>query len=149
MGTVINIDGILELLPHRYPFLMVDRVEIIEHGKKATGYKNVTMNEPYFQGHFPDNPIMPGVMMLEAMAQVGGVLVFDTVENPKNKLILFAAMDSIKFRNPVRPGDVFRMEIEVIKFSGKIGKIQSKGYVGDKLAVEAIQTCVVVEKDDK
>ncbi len=142
----LDIEKIMELLPHRYPFLLVDRVEIKEPKKIAIGYKNVTINEPFFQGHFPGVPVMPGVLILEAMAQVGGVLIFDYLDGAKDKLVLFAGMDKVKFRSPVRPGDVLRTEVNILRFAGKIGKMEAKAYVGDKLVTEAVQTSMVVDK---
>jgi beta-hydroxyacyl-ACP dehydratase FabZ len=147
MNRTIDIGRIMNLLPHRYPFLLVDRVEIVEEGKKAVGYKNVTINEHFFQGHFPGNPIMPGVLILEAMAQVGAVVLYDSVPDIENKLVYFMGMDKIKFRGPVLPGDVLRMEVDITRFQGKVGRLEAKAYVGDKLVTEAVQTSMVVDKD--
>ena len=148
MNKTIDIIGIQKLLPHRYPFLLVDKIEIIDPEKVAVGYKNVTANEPFFQGHFPGNPIMPGVLILEAMAQTAGVMLFNKIGSSDNKLILFAGMDKVKFRNPVVPGDVLRMEVDIVRFRGKIGKVESKAYVGDTLVAEAVQTSVVIDKEE-
>jgi beta-hydroxyacyl-ACP dehydratase FabZ len=147
MNRTIDIGRIMNLLPHRYPFLLVDRVEIVEEGKKAVGYKNVTINEHFFQGHFPGNPIMPGVLILEAMAQVGAVILFDSVPDIENKLVYFMGMDKIKFRGPVLPGDVLRMEVDITRFQGKVGRLEAKAYVGDKLVTEAVQTSMVIDKE--
>lgn len=147
MTRMINIDQIIKMLPHRYPFLLVDRVEIIEKGKIAIGYKNVTINEPFFQGHFPGAPVMPGVLILEAMAQVGAVILFDAVPDIHDKLVYFAAMNDIKFRNPVLPGDILKMDVEVVRFQGKVGKLVAKAFVGDKLAAEAVQTSMIMDKE--
>lgn len=149
MKEVLNIKDIMNLIPHRYPFLLVDKVEVNTEERKAIGYKNVTINEPFFVGHFPGEPIMPGVLILEALAQTGGILIFNEMkaQGLENKLILFAGMDKVKFRNPVVPGDVLRLEIDVLRFQGKIGKQQCKAYVGDKLVAEAIQTSMVVDKE--
>jgi beta-hydroxyacyl-ACP dehydratase FabZ len=125
----------------------VDRVEIVEEGKKAVGYKNVTINEHFFQGHFPGNPIMPGVLILEAMAQVGAVVLYDSVPDIENKLVYFMGMDKIKFRGPVLPGDVLRMEVDITRFQGKVGRLEAKAYVGDKLVTEAVQTSMVIDKE--
>ena len=107
----IEIGEILEYLPHRYPFLLIDRVVEFESGHRIVGLKNVTMNEPFFQGHFPDHPIMPGVLILEAMAQAGGLLLMDTVEDPKDKLVYFMSADKVKWRKPVVPGDQLMFEV--------------------------------------
>jgi 3-hydroxyacyl-[acyl-carrier-protein] dehydratase len=147
MNRTIDIGRIMNLLPHRYPFLLVDRVEIVEEGKKAVGFKNVTINEHFFQGHFPGNPIMPGVLILEAMAQVGAVILFDSVPDIENKLVYFMGMDKIKFRGPVLPGDVLRMEVDITRFQGKVGRLEAKAYVGDKLVTEAVQTSMVIDKE--
>jgi beta-hydroxyacyl-ACP dehydratase FabZ len=147
MNRTIDIGRIMNLLPHRYPFLLVDRVEIVEEGKKAVGYKNVTINEHFFQGHFPGNPIMPGVLILEAMAQVGAVVLYDSVPDIENKLVYFMGMDKIKFRGPVLPGDVLRMEVDITRFQGKVGRLEAKAYVGDKLVTEAVQTSMVIDKE--
>jgi len=149
MNRMVGIDQIFKLLPHRYPFLLVDKVEIIEEGKKAVGYKNVTINEPFFQGHFPGAPVMPGVLILEAIAQVGAVLLYSAIPENSKKLVYFMGMDEVKFRNPVLPGDVLRMEVEITRFQGKVGKMEGKAYVGDKLAAQAIQTSMVVDKEKK
>jgi len=148
MNKTIDIIGIQKLLPHRYPFLLVDKVEIIDPEEKGIGYKNVTANEPFFQGHSPGNPIMPGVLILEAMAQTAGVLLFNKIGSSDDKLILFAGMDKVKFRNPVVPGDVLRMEVDLVRFRGKIGKVESKAYVGDTLVAEAVQTSVIIDKEE-
>jgi 3-hydroxyacyl-[acyl-carrier-protein] dehydratase len=149
MSRTIDINQIMNLLPHRYPFLLVDRVEIVEEGKKAVGYKNVTINEQFFQGHFPGNPIMPGVLILEAMAQVGAVILFDSIPEIEKKLVYFLGMDKIKFRGPVLPGDVLRMEVDITRFQGKVGRLEAKAFVGDKLVTEAVQTSMVVDRDRK
>jgi 3-hydroxyacyl-[acyl-carrier-protein] dehydratase len=149
MKGTVGIDQIFKLLPHRYPFLLVDKVEIIEEGKKAIGYKNVTINEPFFQGHFPGNPVMPGVLILEAIAQVGAVILFSSIPEASKKLVYFMGMDDVKFRNPVFPGDVLRMEVEITRFQGKVGRMEAKAFVGDKLAAQAIQTSMVVDKERK
>ena len=139
----MNIDEIKEYLPHRYPFLLVDKiVEVSE--EKIVGYKNVTVNEPFFQGHFPQYPIMPGVLLVEALAQCGGAGLMK-VKNAKNKLLMFAGLDKVKFRNPVRPGDVLRLEVELIRFSTRIVRQSGKIYIGEKLACEAEWTALVSE----
>ena len=127
-----NID-IQNIIPHRYPFLLVDKIVEIEYGKKAIGIKNVTVNEPFFQGHFPGNPIMPGVLIVEAMAQVGAVSILGMEQN-KGKLAVFAGIDNMRFRKQVVPGDTLRMEVEMLVFKRGIGKAKAEAYVGDEMA---------------
>jgi len=133
----IDIKGIMEILPHRYPFLLVDRIVELEVGKAITGIKNVTMNEPFFQGHFPAEPVMPGVLILEAMAQVGGILACLSDQAMIGKLVYFAGVDKARFRRVVRPGDQVVMKLEMLKQKGKIIKMAGKAYVDDQLATEA------------
>ena len=134
----IDIKEIIRLLPHRYPFLLVDRILEGEKMKNLVGLKNVTINEPFFQGHFPSEPIMPGVLILEGMAQAGGILAFYSMpEMVGKKLVYFAGIDKVKFRRPVVPGDQLIYEVEVIKQKGKIWKMAGKAKVDDKLAAEA------------
>ncbi len=124
---------IQNIIPHRYPFLLVDRIIEIEYGKKAIGIKNVTANEPFFQGHFPGNPIMPGVLIVEAMAQVGAVSILG-MEEHKGKLAVFAGIDGMRFKRQVIPGDTLRMEVEMIAMKRGIGKAKAEAYVGEELA---------------
>jgi len=134
----INIQGILELLPHRYPFIMVDRVLDFDKGKTITGLKNVTMGEPFFQGHFPGEPVMPGVLILEGMAQVGSLLAYLSVpETISDRLVYFAGLDKVRFRKVVRPGDQLIFKLKMIKLKTKIAKMTGKAYVNDELATEA------------
>ena len=134
----LDIKEIIRLLPHRYPFLLVDRILEGEKMKNLVGLKNVTINEPFFQGHFPSEPIMPGVLILEGMAQAGGILAFYSMpEMVGEKLVYFAGIDKVKFRRPVVPGDQLIYEVEVIKQKGKIWKMAGKAKVDDKLAAEA------------
>jgi len=134
----IDIRGILDLLPHRYPFIMVDRILDIEEGKTITGLKNVSMGEPYFQGHFPGEPVMPGVLILEGMAQVGSILAYlSSPENIGDRLVYFAGLDKVRFRRVVRPGDQLIFKLEMIKLKTKIAKMTGKAYVDDQLATEA------------
>ena len=136
--SLLDIKEILRLLPHRYPFLLVDRILAGEKGKTLVGLKNVSMNEPFFQGHFPAEPIMPGVLILEGMAQVGGILAFYTIpEMIGDKLIYFAGIDKVRFRRPVVPGDQLIYEMEVLKHKGKIWKMAGKAKVNDEVAAEA------------
>ena len=134
---VMDIQQILKTLPHRYPFLLVDRIEEVEEGKRVVGFKNVTINEPFFQGHFPDHPIMPGVLILEAMAQVGGAYVTVLDDIGDDRVTYFAGIDKVRFRKPVLPGDVLRMEIELTSKRRGIYMFSGKAYVGETLAAEA------------
>jgi len=130
---MMDIDEIKEIIPHRYPFLLVDRIEEVTEGKGAVGYKNVSANEEFFTGHFPDYPVMPGVLIVEALAQVGAVALLSLEEN-KGKIALFAGIDKVRFKRQVRPGDVLRLEVEIIKTRGPIGFGEAKATVGDELA---------------
>ncbi|MFQ5739112.1 MAG: 3-hydroxyacyl-ACP dehydratase FabZ [Acidobacteriota bacterium] len=145
---VIEIQEIQELLPHRYPFLLVDRVIEFEDRKRIVGVKNVTINEPFFQGHFPGVPIMPGVLIIEAMAQVGGVLLFKALPDKEKKLVFFIGIDHAKFRKPVRPGDQLRIEMLVNRVKSRIGKLTGKAYVAEQLVAEAVITFSLVDRDD-
>ena len=124
------------LIPHRYPFLLVDRIEEIEPGVRAVGLKNVTQNEPFFQGHFPDYPVMPGVLIIEAMAQVGAVGVMAGGEH-RDRLALFAGIDGVRFRRQVLPGDVLRMEVEITRLKGKVGRGKGRATVDGERVCEA------------
>lgn len=132
----MDINQIQEILPHRYPFLLVDRIVSVEDGRKAVGIKNVSSNEPYFQGHFPGYPVMPGVLIIEAMAQVGAVAILKLPEFA-GKIALFAGIDKARFRRQVVPGDQLRIEVEVLKLRGTIGKSYAVAYVGEEMAAEA------------
>lgn len=131
----LQIQDILRILPHRYPFLMIDRILELEPGKRAVGIKNVTANEPQFTGHWPENPVMPGVLMLEAMAQVGGIFLL-VLPEAENKLALFVGMDGIRFRRQVFPGDQLVITAELIRRKGNMGKTNVVARVGDEVAVE-------------
>lgn len=144
---VFDISAIQKILPHRYPFLLVDRIIDLKPGEFVTGLKNVTINEPFFQGHFPGKPIMPGVLILEAMGQVGGVLLLNSFENPESKLVYFTSMDQVKFRKPVLPGDQLFIKVEKILFRRNICKIKAAAYVGDTIVSEAVLSAVVVDKE--
>jgi 3-hydroxyacyl-[acyl-carrier-protein] dehydratase len=127
---------IRDLIPHRYPYLFVDRIEELEAGVRAVGFKNVTQNEPYFQGHFPDYPVMPGVLIIEAMAQVGAIGVMAGGEH-SDKLALFAGIDGVRFRRQVLPGDVLRMEVEIVRLKGRVGRGKGRATVGEERVCEA------------
>ena len=132
----MDINEILNVLPHRYPFLLVDKILELEKGKKAVGLKNVTVNEPFFQGHFPGYPVMPGVLIMEALAQVGAVALL-SMEEYKGKIALFAGIDKARFRQQVFPGDQLIMEVEVLKVKGPVGKARATAKVADKMVAEA------------
>ena len=134
----LDVKQIQEILPHRYPFLMVDRIIELEPGVKAVAIKNVTINEEIFNGHFPGEPVLPGVLMVEAMAQIGGIVALSASEDNKGKLAFFASIDNVRFRKPVVPGDQVRFEVETLKLKGSVAKMQGKGYVDGQLVVEAI-----------
>lgn len=132
---MLSITEIQEVIPHRYPFLLVDRIVELEPMKRAVGIKNVTMNEQFFQGHFPGKPVMPGVLLLEAMAQVGGVAMLYPEDN-RGKLAFFAGMERVKFRKPVVPGDQLRMVAEIVKVRGTIGKVWAEAFVDGQVVAE-------------
>ena len=131
-----SVEQILNFLPHRYPFLLVDRVLEMEKGKRIVGLKNVTYNEPFFQGHFPKLRVMPGVLIVEAMVQTAGVLVYNSIPDPQNKLVFLSKIDRTKFRRPVVPGDQMRMEIDMPKLKNRFFQILGKAYVGETLVAE-------------
>jgi 3-hydroxyacyl-[acyl-carrier-protein] dehydratase len=133
----MDIKAILELLPHRYPFVMVDRILDFERGKSITGLKNVSMGEPCFQGHFPEEPVMPGVLILEGMAQVGAVLAYLSTESIEGKLVYFAGLDKVRFRRVVRPGDQVIFKLQLTKQKSKLTKMSGRAYVDDVLVAEA------------
>jgi len=136
---------ILKIMPHRYPFLLVDRIITLDEDA-VTGIKNVTINEPFFQGHFPEDPVMPGVLIIEAMVQVGGFLLLNKLEETDNKLLYFMMIDKVKFRKPVRPGDQLRSELKMKRFRKKLYVIEGKAYVNDEVVAEGEFTAMVVEK---
>ena len=139
MKSIIDIHEILELLPHRYPFLLIDRVIEMELGKSLVALKNVTINEAYFMGHFPNRPVMPGVLILEAMAQAGGILAYKTSgARPKDGVLhYFAGIDHARFRRIVEPGDQLRLEVKVLRAKRDIWKLEGAAFVGDELACSA------------
>ena len=142
---MLTIDQIREILPHRYPMLLVDRILEISD-ERVVGIKNVTSNEPFFQGHFPDYPIMPGVLVVEAMAQCGGVLALRSIPDRANKVVLFASIDDCRFRMPVTPGDQLRLELDIIRRRGAVIKMRGRALVGDRLAAEAVLMCSVSDR---
>lgn len=146
---IFDIQEIMDILPHRYPFLLIDRVIEFERGKRLVAIKNVTIDEPFFQGHFPGYPIMPGVLVVEAMAQAGAILLMSELPDRHSKLVLFTGIDGAKFRRSVTPGDQLRFEIEVLTFRSRIGKMQGKAYIDGKLACEATLSCLVVPRERK
>lgn len=139
---MLNIKQIQEIIPHRYPFLLIDRIEDLEPGIKAVGYKNITMNEYFFGGHFPSEPVMPGVLIIEALAQVGAVCLL-SLEDLKGKIAYFGGIEKARFREKVIPGDVLRLEVEIIKRRGPIGIGSAKAFVGDKKVCEAELTFAI------
>lgn len=144
--ALFDIKKIREILPHRYPFLLVDKIVEIDLEKPSiTGQKNVTINEAFFQGHFPEAPIMPGVLILEALAQTGGILVYE--KGFTDKIALFLSVNQAKFRNPVKPGDVLLLYAEGTVFSSKGGRVKTKAMVGSKVAVEAELGFALVKKE--
>lgn len=142
----LNIRQIKEILPHRYPFLLLDRVTSVEPGLRGSGYKNMTANEQFFEGHFPFGPIMPGVLMVEALAQLACVTLL-TKEEYKNKLGVFTGIDGFKFRSMVEPGDRLDMEVELVKIKGPLGRCRGVAKVGDKLACEGEFSFSMIDKD--
>jgi UDP-3-O-[3-hydroxymyristoyl] N-acetylglucosamine deacetylase/3-hydroxyacyl-[acyl-carrier-protein] dehydratase len=144
--SVLGIEDIMKVLPHRYPFLLVDRVLEIEAGKRIVGLKNVTINEPFFQGHFPGHPIMPGVLIIEAMAQVGGMLLMGAVPDPENKVVYFTSLNNVKWRQPVKPGDQLRFELELLQVRGMMCKMSGVAKVDGKVVAEAEMGAVVRDK---
>jgi UDP-3-O-[3-hydroxymyristoyl] N-acetylglucosamine deacetylase/3-hydroxyacyl-[acyl-carrier-protein] dehydratase len=143
---VMEIDEIMKVLPHRYPFLLVDRVLEVEPQRRIVGIKNVTVNEPFFQGHFPGHPIMPGVLIVEAMAQVGGMLLMGTVEDPDKKVVYFMSLDNVKFRRPVKPGDQLRLELQMDQIRGKVCRMSGVARVDGAVVCEAEMAAMVRDK---
>ncbi len=142
----MDIQQIMSFLPHRYPFLLVDRILEMEEGKRIRALKNVTINEPFFCGHFPGVPVMPGVLMIEAMAQAGGVLMFNSIEQKESKIAMLLGVDKCKFRRPVRPGDQMVIEVGVIRLRSRLGKMLGKTFVDGTVAAEAEISFTLVDK---
>ena len=143
---MLDIARIVASLPHRYPFLLVDRILEMEGKERVVGLKNVTINEPFFQGHFPGHPIMPGVLIVEAMAQTGGVLLLSQLEAPETKVVYFMALDEVKFRRPVVPGDQLRMEVTLVQNRGATVRLAGKAFVDGNLVAEAGMMARIVDR---
>lgn len=144
---LLDINEIQKFLPQRYPFLLIDRVTEMERYKRIVTVKNVSINESFFQGHFPGQPVMPGVLILESMAQSGGLLLLQEIPDRDRKIVYLASMNDVKFRRPVVPGDQLRVEVDILVWKGDLCKIQAKAYVGTNLAAEAKLMCVMVDRD--
>jgi UDP-3-O-[3-hydroxymyristoyl] N-acetylglucosamine deacetylase/3-hydroxyacyl-[acyl-carrier-protein] dehydratase len=144
--SVLGIEEIMKVLPHRYPFLLVDRIVELEERTRVVGIKNVTINEPFFQGHFPGHPIMPGVLIVEAMAQTGGMLLLGTLDDPAQKVVYFMSLDNVKFRRPVKPGDQLRFELEVAQIRGPVCKMHGVAKVDGEIVCEADMAAMVRDR---
>ncbi|MGA9472205.1 MAG: 3-hydroxyacyl-ACP dehydratase FabZ [Terriglobales bacterium] len=144
--TAMDIHDILKILPHRFPFLLIDRVVELERMKRIVALKNVTITEPFFQGHFPDKPIMPGVLIVEAIAQAGGLLLLTEVPNRDEMLMVFTGIEKARFRRPVVPGDQLRIEVEVRAWRMTAARLEGKAYVDGKVAAESTVTCRLVPR---
>jgi len=144
--VIFDITAIQKILPHRYPFLLVDKITGFEAGETISGIKNVTINEPFFQGHFPDHPVMPGVLIVEAMAQTGGIMLLNALENPEEYVAYFASIDNVKFRKPVLPGDTLRFELKVISMKRGLAKMHGDAYVAATKVCEADFLAKVIKK---
>ncbi len=145
-NITLNIHDITRILPHRYPFLLIDRIIDLQPNEEVVGLKNVTINEPFFQGHFPGRPVMPGVLILESMGQTGGILLLNSVSQPDSKLIFFSAMENVKFRRVVEPGDQLKMVVRMVKARMGTYKMEAKAYVDNQLACEAMLTAALVNR---
>ena len=143
---VIGVEEIMKVIPHRYPFLLVDRIVEIEEQRRIVGLKNVTINEPFFQGHFPGHPIMPGVLIIEAMAQVGGMLLMGSVPDPESKVVYFMSLDNVKFRRPVKPGDQLLFELEIAQIRGRVCKMRGVARVDGEVVAEADMAAMVRDR---
>lgn len=147
MSAVLDIEAIRDILPHRYPFLLVDRIVEMEE-ERIVGIKNVTVNEPFFPGHFPDFPVMPGVLIIESMAQVAGVLVLKSIPDRHSKLVLLASVEEAKFRRPVRPGDQLRIEMRMERRKATVVKMRGEATVDGAVVAEAVVMCKLADRPD-
>ncbi len=147
METLLDIADIMQILPHRYPFLLVDRIIEFEPRQRIVGIKNVTINEPFFQGHFPGTPVMPGVLILEAMAQTAGVLMYHEVTDHQTKLMYFTGLDKVRWRQPVFPGDTLRLELTVLRIRSRYIKLRGEAFVDGQLVAEAEITSLLVDRE--
>jgi UDP-3-O-[3-hydroxymyristoyl] N-acetylglucosamine deacetylase / 3-hydroxyacyl-[acyl-carrier-protein] dehydratase len=145
-SRIMDVEDIMKVLPHRYPFLLVDRILELEPGKRVVGVKNVTINEPFFEGHFPGHPIMPGVLIIEAMAQVGGMLLLGAVSDPQTKVVYFTSLNNVKWRRPVKPGDQLRFELNVLQVRGMMCKMQGVAKVDGEVVAEAEMGAMVRDR---
>lgn len=143
---IVDIQKIMQYLPHRYPMLLVDRVVEFEPGKRIVGIKNVTINEPFFQGHYPGHPVMPGVLIIEAMAQVGGLLLMEALDDAEDKVVYFMSLDNVKWRRPVTPGDQIRFELEMLQLRRSVCRMKGAGYVDGQLVAEAEMMAGIVDR---
>ncbi len=146
-GVFLDTEAIMKILPHRYPFLLVDRIIDLVPGEHVIGEKSVTMNEPFFPGHFPGKPIMPGVLIIEAMAQTGGILLLNAQTDPSEKLVFFTGIDNVRFRRTVVPGDTLRFEVEMGAMRRSMAKVYGRAYVGDQLAAEAELMAAIIDRE--
>ena len=142
----MDIGEVMESLPHRYPFLLIDRVLELVPGERIKALKNVTVNEPFFQGHFPGRPLMPGVLIVEAMAQCGAIIILNSLPDRDKKLAVFRSIDNAKFRRQVVPGDQLRIEVTVLGIRSRMGKMEAKAYIDGQLACQATLTCGIVSR---
>jgi len=143
----LDINAIMAILPHRYPFLLIDRVVEVERKKRIVALKNVTINEPFFQGHFPDYPIMPGVLLVEAIAQAGGALLLNEIPDRGDKLMVFTGIERARFRRPVVPGDQVRLEVDVLNWRSRAVRMQGNAFVEGKLVCESVVMCQLVPRN--
>ncbi len=145
MVTMLNIEEIKKIIPHRYPFLLIDRILELEEGKRAVGIKNVSVNEEFFQGHFPEKPVMPGVLIVEALAQVGACAILSSIDN-RGRIVLFAGIDRMRFKRQVVPGEQLQLEVKLTKVKGSIGKGKAKATVDGEIAAEGELMFAVVDQ---
>ena len=143
---IIDINEIMEMIPHRYPFLLIDKVKDIQSGESAIGIKNVTVDEPYFEGHFPGHPIMPGVLIIEAMAQTSAVLVVEAMGKQENRLVYFMTVDQARFRKPVLPGDRLELTVRKERSRGNVWKFKGEAHVDGNLKAEAVFSAMIIDK---